>query len=61
MSGCECSVVESYFNYFEECMNEAEPSNIPYVFLPLGCSKTVSFATDVHDDDDGGDVVKLMT
>ena len=38
--GCECFVVESYFNYFLKCMNGAKPTSIPCVLLPLGCNKT---------------------
>ena len=33
--GCGCSVIESDFNYFYERTNEAKPTNIPCVLLPL--------------------------
>ena len=38
--GCDCSVGESYFNFFFKRMNEAKPTTIPCVPLPLGCDKT---------------------
>ena len=41
MLGCECSVVESYFNYLKKCMNEAKPTSFPCVLLPLGYKKNL--------------------